>query len=187
MRSKALWVAAASCVIGILLVAAHVRPDYAIHAISGATCVRSVCTDDMALAPKADQLYEDGLLFVRTKIAPLRARPLTVFCSSPRCYQAFGFSNASAKSVGKSLIVLGPNAWKPFYVRHELIHQAQAQQLGIIRMMTEPIWFVEGMAFSMSEDPRRPLIDPFEDYRAKFDAWHGSIGTDDLWGAAKKL
>lgn len=186
MRSKAVWLTA-SCLMGAILVTGHVRPGYAIHAISGATCVGSVCTDDTSLVPKADQLYEDGLSFVRAKIAPLRTRPLTVFCSSPRCYQAFGFSNASAKSVGSSLIVLGPNAWKPFYVRHELIHQAQAQELGAIRMIMEPVWFVEGMAYSLSDDPRRPLIDPFEGYRAKFDAWHRSVGPADFWNEAKKL
>lgn len=173
--------------LAIALVAAHACPGYAIEAVSGASCEGSVCVDDASLAPDARQLYVEALTFVRTNVAPIKSEPFTVFCSSRRCFSAFGFSAGSAKSVGNAIIVLGPNAWKPFYVRHELIHQAQAHQLGSLKMMTQPVWFVEGMAYSLSGDPRRPLAEPFEGYRARFDAWHRSIGDADFWVEARKL
>jgi hypothetical protein len=69
--------------------------------------------------------------------------------------------------------VIGPRAWKPFYVRHELIHYSQAERLGTLSLLLKPQWFVEGMAYALSQDPRAPLAEPFESYRRSFLAWYG--------------
>jgi hypothetical protein len=54
-------------------------------------------------------------------------------------------------------------------------------------MFAEPTWFIEGMAYSLSGDPRHPLAQPNEGYRARFDAWRQSLGSADIWVEARKL
>jgi hypothetical protein len=78
--------------------------------------------------------------------------------------------------------------WAPYYVRHELIHHVQNERLGSLRTwLFKPAWFVEGMAYSISEDPRSPLPARFEVYRSQFDAWYRAVGTEGLWSAAEAL
>jgi hypothetical protein len=50
-----------------------------------------------------------------------------------------------------------------------------------------PEWFIEGMAYSLSEDPRTELAEPFEQYRSQFEAWFRSVGKEQLWEQARKL
>jgi hypothetical protein len=66
-------------------------------------------------------------------------------------------------------------------VRHELIHYLQARELGALQLLVKPSWFVEGMAYGLSEDPRTPLAQPFEGYRSEFLAWYRSVGKDKMW------
>ena len=48
-------------------------------------------------------------------------------------------------------------------------------------------WFIEGMAYSLSEDPRAKLPEPFERYRSQFEAWLRSVGREHLWEQARQL
>jgi hypothetical protein len=82
--------------------------------------------------------------------------------------------------------VIGPRAWKPYYVRHELIHQAQGQRIGVIALLFEPGWVVEGMAYGLSEDPRVPLAEPFESQRKEFLRWYGAIEPRAIWPALSR-
>jgi len=68
-----------------------------------------------------------------------------------------------------------------------MLHHRQVEELGIIPHMLLPRWFVEGMAYSFSEDPRRPLTEPWQHYRAEFEAWIRKVGKDKLWEEAEKL
>jgi hypothetical protein len=72
-------------------------------------------------------------------------------------------------------------------VRHELIHYAQAERLGTLRLLFKPQWFVEGMAYALSQDPREPLTEPFESQRKRFRAWYAGVGKQGLWQAARDL
>ncbi|NBW51763.1 MAG: hypothetical protein EBR49_17075, partial [Betaproteobacteria bacterium] len=76
---------------------------------------------------------------------------------------------------------------KPYYVRHELIHVLQSQQLGELPLQVKPQWFKEGMAYGLSEDPRHPLPEPFESDRAQFGAWARSVPADQFWARAAEL
>ena len=40
----------------------------------------------------------------------------------------------------------------------------------------KPVWFREGMAYSLSEDPRRPLTEPVQEYRSRFEDWFKQTG-----------
>ena len=110
-----------------------------------------------------------------------------VFCESEACAQSFGLGRSTAKTTGPFGTVYGPRAWTPYYVRHELIHHLQNERLGMYRFHRGPEWFIEGMAYSLSEDPRTKLAEPFEQYRSQFETWFRSVGKEQLWEQARKL
>lgn len=150
------------------------------------SCVDDViCSDDMARYKEASELYEGALRFLASTITPLEKRPLVVFCATESCFQSFGGSKSTARSIGRFCIVVSPHGWKPFVVRHEMIHRLQVQQMGIFRQGLEPTWFIEGMAYSLSDDPRSELAQPHQQYRSQFEAWYGEVGRDHLWDAAR--
>ena len=137
---------------------------------------------------EAVALYEDALQFVGDKIDPITNPPSLTFCSSAECSRSFGFTFQGAYTVGTVGIVIGPRGWKPYFVRHELIHHLQLERIGALRVwLFKPTWFVEGMAYSLSEDPRRPLPEPLEGYRAKFERWFVKVGKGQVWREAAKL
>ncbi len=167
---------------------AYAQPRLVIQAIAPVSCFRDVvCTDDAARSAEAAALYDEALLFLAQSIAPLDKKPLAVFCASDSCYEAFGRTGAAARSVGGFCIVVGPRGWKPYYVRHEMIHRLQWQHLGAYRMFREPEWFVEGMAYALSGDSRETLAPPFQEFRAKFLHWYDGVPKDELWDEARKL
>ena len=133
------------------------------------------------------QLYSDGVAFVSRAISPLEGAPRVVFCSTQTCADRFGLGARSAVTVGTVGTVIGPHAWKPYYVRHELIHHLQGQRLGVMKRLLMPFWWVEGMAYALSEDPRSPLSQPWEGHRQQFDAWYATTGKSRLWLAAGAL
>lgn len=120
-----------------------------------------------AQRPEAERLYAEATSFLAENVGPVADTPRFIFCSSEACAATFGLGKRSAVTTGTIGTVIGPRAWKPYYVRHELIHHLQAQQLGTLRLLLKPSWFSEGMAYSLSEDPRPELIQPFQGYRAQ--------------------
>lgn len=154
----------------------------------GISCpTASVCVDDLSNLTAAEHLYSASLNFVSYQVSPLVGKPKVIFCSSEACASSFGLGPRSAVTVGTVGTVIGPRAWKSHYVRHELIHQLQGQQLGVVSLLFKPSWFVEGMAYSLSQDPRQPLAEPFEGYRLRFLAWHHEVGRAKLWQEARAL
>ncbi|HEX5337026.1 MAG TPA: hypothetical protein VFW53_01170, partial [Gallionella sp.] len=55
------------------------------------------------------------------------------------------------------------------------------EKLGLIKAWREPQGLMEGMAYSLSEDPRQTLSEPFEQYRSQFNDWYRSVGKGRLW------
>jgi hypothetical protein len=154
----------------------------------GVTCLSaSVCVDDPSAFGTAEQLHSEARAFLAAEIAPLAGAPRVIFCASSACADAFGLGARSAVTIGTIGTVIGPKAWKPHYVRHELIHQLQGQRLGVIALLFKPSWFVEGMAYSLSQDPRQPLNEPWEDHRRRFASWFQVVGKGNFWREAGKL
>ncbi len=147
----------------------------------------TVCVEDPAREAQARQLLAEGMAFVASHIAPVEGSPRFVFCSTQACADTFGLGERSAVTTGTWGTVIGPRAWAPHYVRHELIHHLQGQRLGLLPRLLKPTWWVEGMAYSLSEDPRTPLAEPWEGHRREFDAWYGRVGADRLWAEAGRL
>jgi hypothetical protein len=146
-----------------------------------------VCLDTAPRSAEAQALYEEAITFVSTGIGTLQGSPKVVFCSTDACAENFGLGKRSAVTIGSWVTVIGPRAWKPYYVRHELIHVLQSQRLGELPLMRKPQWFKEGMAYSFSQDPRRPLAEPFESERAQFESWYHAAHADQLWTRAVDL
>jgi len=147
----------------------------------------AICIDDVARTQEASALYDNALRFVASTVGPFQDNPRVVFCSTEACFRSFGFEKASASTVGKSGIVISPRGWTPYYVRHEMIHHLQAEQLGVLTQLLRPEWFIEGMAYSLSEDPRQPLPDRWQQRRTEFEAWYQKVGKGNLWEAARAL
>ncbi len=156
--------------------------------VIGVTCLEDIiCTDDVSRVTEVENLYKDARSFVESSIAKFSVSPRVVFCTSMNCYNRFGFSRASAKSIGGLGIVVGPNGFRDYYIRHEMIHYLQVENLGLYRQWRSPEWFKEGMAYSLSKDPRVALSEPFQQYRDLFDNWYQSIEKSRLWENAKEL
>jgi len=155
---------------------------------TGITCVdATVCLDDPSKAESAKALYAEAVLFVSQHIGAIEGSPKVIFCSTQACADHFGLGARSAVTVGKFGSVIGPRAWKPYYVRHELIHYEQYRHLGVLRVLRSPKWFIEGMAYGLSEDPRPALSEPWESYRRKFFSWYGTVQPDQVWSRAVEL
>src|SRR4051812_25186720 len=156
--------------------------------LEGLTCELRICVDDEKRRAEAVALYLDAVRDVQKLLGPLETHPLTVFCSTRTCAQSFGFSGQNAYTFGSYAIVIGDRGWRPYFVRHELIHHLQNQRIGSLRMwLLKPMWFREGMAYSLSADPRRPLPEPLESYRFSFEAWYRQVGLHRLWKEAEEL
>jgi len=156
--------------------------------LEGVTCEGLVCIDDPARRAEATMLYRNAFRFVQTSVGAMQTEPRAIFCSTHACAEKFGLLRRNAYNVGTFAVVIGDRGWHPYYVRHELIHHLQNERLGSIRnSFLNPVWFREGMAYSLSEDPRRPLPEPLQEYRARFEDWYGQIGLARLWVEAEKL
>lgn len=147
-----------------------------------------VCIDDPARLDEARALRQQALAFVSQRVAPIGHAPRMLFCTTAACEKTFGFTSNGAYNVGTSGLVVSRRGWAPHFVRHELIHHVQAEHLGALKMwLSTPTWLIEGMAYSWSEDPRRPLPPGLEAYRQTFETWAGPRPRDQVWVAAGSL
>ena len=150
--------------------------------LNGVSCISErVCTDDPSRYGQAVKLYEEAYRFVDTSVGSMERKPRAVFCSSQKCFRSFGFDRTAANTVGNSGIVVGPNGWKDYYLRHEMIHHLQAERMGVLRQWLSPDWLTEGMAYILSEDPRPDLGEPLQEFRRRFRQWYRSVEPDRLW------
>ena len=189
LRARVLKVLVLGLALGLPLAAwALVKPVRVLAPeLVGLSCVDRVCVDDPARRAEAVALYEQAVRFVEGSAGALQAPPRAVFCATRACAATFGFGARRAYTVGTFGIALGERAWQPYFVRHELIHHLQNERLGAVRnSFFKPRWFREGMAYSLSGDPR-PLPEPLQGYRAQFDAWFRDVGPARLWVEAEEL
>lgn len=156
--------------------------------LAGISCINdTLCTDDVSRYQEAAKLYDEAWHFVDLSVGLIENKPRVIFCNSDACFQSFGLGKRSGATIGIFGIVISPRAWKPYYVRHEMIHHLQNEKLGMIKAWSAPKWFMEGMAYSLSEDPRPKLADPFEQYRSQFEDWYRLVGKEQLWIEAHDL
>lgn len=156
--------------------------------ISGITCKSTViCLDDTSRYSEAVKLYNEAIEFVTSSIGLIKQKPRMIFCSTESCFKSFGFNESSAITVGTSGIVISPRGWKYYYIRHEIIHHLQTEKMGVISQWRSPEWFKEGMAYSLSKDPRAKLSFKLEKYRTRFNAWYKNIDAENIWELSHNL
>lgn len=148
---------------------------------TGVVCVESwLCVDDTSREAEARSLYESAFHGVEAKLSKFMSRPKVVFCSKLECFSSFGFDKAAATSIGSFGIVVAPRGWTQYYVEHELIHQWQSENYGFFSMMLASEWLKEGMAYSVSDDPREVLNEPFQTFRSQYESKFGKQRGSEL-------
>lgn len=157
------------------------------HHLSLLHCEDHICVDDAKTEPLAKTLYNRSLQETQDKVGAFHQQPTMVFCSTLECANTFGMGKAAAKAVGNLGLLVAPRGWKDFYITHELIHHRQAEEWGNIAMLTKPKWLVEGMAYSLSDDPRPTLSKPFQQWRAQFKLWHQQNPNPNIWYTTGKV
>jgi hypothetical protein len=87
---------------------------------SGLDCVdATICVDDPGKVDAAKALYAEAITFVSGKVGRFNEEPRVVFCSTQACADHFGLGARSAVTLGTWGTVVGPRAWKAYYVRHD--------------------------------------------------------------------
>jgi hypothetical protein len=147
-----------------------------------------VCVDDTSRFAEAAQLKSEAVRSIEQRLGQFEHVPPILFCTTTSCEKWFGFKGNVAYNVGAIGLVVAARGWQPHFIRHELIHHVQVEKIGGFRMwLITPTWFIEGMAYSLSDDPRRPLQQPWEGYRTQYEEWVADIPMGDLWARAKAL
>lgn len=141
----------------------------------GVTCATdNICLDDIQKISAARLLAQDATADVEAMLGPIRNAPQMVFCSTTTCFQRFGNSEVAALYVwGTQTALFNDKGWQPHIVRHELIHHWQAENFGgLIGLSRLPGWYIEGMAYALSQDPRDEIPNATaQAQRETFEAW----------------
>lgn len=141
--------------------------------VFGVSCQEhNVCVEDPSQRDTAVGLLDNSKRYLETKWGLFVGEPKIVFCSTEKCQQTFGLSQRAGLTLGTFGILIAPRGWNSHYVSHELIHYWQAENFGVLAGLLGEPWLIEGMAYSLSDDPREKLREPFESYREKFNEWH---------------
>ena len=147
-----------------------------------------MCVDDQTRLTEATALRQQASEFVERAVGKVDRAPQVIFCTTSECERWFGFKGNAAYSLGNRAVVVASRGWKPYFVQHELIHCVQVERIGGIRMwLSTPTWLIEGMAYSLSGDPRRPLQAPWERYRSQYEEWATQGAGKELWSRARAL
>ena len=138
----------------------------------GVSCDQNVCVDDPSKREAAVELYNEARENLRTRQGLMISKPRMIFCSTEKCQKTFGLGKKAGFTLGTFGIVIAPRGWKKYYVAHELVHYWQAETFGSFVLLNGEPWVLEGMAYALSDDPRKELYEPFETYRRRFIEWH---------------
>ena len=157
--------------------------------LAGVKCyVGNVCLDDSTRVEEARALRLEAIAFVEENVGKLEHSPRVILCTTAVCDKNFGFTGNAAYNLGAAHLVVATRGWHSYFLRHELIHNVQVERIGGFRMwLATPTWLIEGMAYSLSKDPRHPLQDPWENYRTTYEKWAAGIPANELWSRAKAL
>lgn len=137
----------------------------------GVICDQNVCVDNSAQRETVIALFNAARETLRTRHGLIIGSPKIIFCSTEKCQSTFGLGKKAGFTFGAFGIVIAPRGWKEYYVAHELIHYWQAENFGSLVLLNGEPWLIEGMAYALSNDPRKKLHEPFDTYRHRFSEW----------------
>ncbi len=153
--------------------------------LNGVACSGAICVEVPAMSPIAANLQREALANIAAKLRPLASPPRMIFCSTQQCYRSFGGRGRGIAVFGLG-VVIAPESWQVYIVEHELLHMLQAQELGLFGRERSPIWFREGMAFSVSEPPDFDLPDYARPFVAQYDEWEHRVGRENVWDEIRR-
>ena len=138
-----------------------------------------ICTEGKTNHSMANDLYAQSIKSLALKLGEPDSQPKVIFCSTRLCDEYFGLGKRSAITFGTFGTVVSSRSWKQYYVEHELVHYLQYENLGYVKVLLMPSWLKEGMAYSISSDPRQKLKSPWQEYRIEFESIFGD--SEDIW------
>ncbi|TMP41991.1 hypothetical protein CWB96_08015 [Pseudoalteromonas citrea] len=156
--------------------------------LNGVDCVSAtICIEASSKLDTASELYASAHAFTEKQVTSFENNPRVIFCSTPSCFNSFGFNQMRAATLSTFGIIIGPSAWDSSFLSHEFIHHLQHEKLGNLEVWFDtPQWFMEGMAYSLS-DEREVLGEPWESYRDKFTHWSEGSNARNFWQSARSL
>lgn len=187
MNKKVLLISAILFVIIPISFAAYKPARVLYPKINQIDCINKLCIEREDKFMDAVNLISRANKILSSNSLNIPSQPKYIFCSTQQCFESFGFDESRAHNVGKYGIVIGPRGWSPHIVAHELVHYWQNQNLGSINILLADEWLVEGMAYALSNNPRRELSEPFQSYRDKYRQWQKTIEKTDLLKALKSV
>lgn len=140
----------------------------------GLECVsETLCIDDVGRRDEAMALTADAKSFVSEELGGIVTDPTVLFCSTDQCFDRLSDPIVSAQYFWGARTILIGGDWEPFILRHELIHHWQNDNFGGPREALHlPMWFLEGMAYKLSRDPRDVIPNPEANaQREQFARW----------------
>lgn len=181
-RGAFLWTFVAVPALALVIALATFRPARVlVPGAFGMTCTSTGdCIDDVERLKDAQRLRDDAVSYVGQSMGPLREVPQFLFCSTRDCFQRFSDPAVAALYFwGAGKILVNEHGWEPHIVRHEVIHHWQKENFGGARAALElPRWYIEGMAYTLSDDPRTVIPnEEAESHRQRFLEWQSS-GND---------
>jgi len=141
----------------------------------GLICPSSdICVEDLSTLAEARALRSDALAFVASELGPIADPPRLLFCSTQACFVQFGNPEVAAFYMwGLDTVLINGGHREGYILRHEVIHHWQVETFGLAYASSRKArWFIEGMAYSLSEDPRHTIPNvEAQGYRDRFEAW----------------
>ncbi len=141
----------------------------------GLTCPNAqLCIDDISRRAEAVGLAKDAMAFVEKELGPIETPIRILFCSTEDCFERFGNPAVAALYFwGAKIAVINAKGWEPHILRHEIIHHWQGEALGgASAALKLPRWYIEGMAYVLSQDPRAVIPNATaQAQRKRFQTW----------------
>jgi len=125
----------------------------------------------------------------------LKSNPRIVVCRSARCAAIFGSKGAKGVAYGWMGVLLRPSRLFATIATHELVHIELHWRMGLYGWVrgTVPVWFDEGLATVVSDDPRmrrdlsKQAVSEVMDVTSYLGEWHAHskrVGWRTAYGAA---
>lgn len=132
---------------------------------------------------------------VGTFYGGLRSTPTILVCATQECYRRVGGGGSRGMAVLDRALFLSPRGTDAVIAAHELAHIELHYRVGLVKAARRvvPQWFDEGLAVTVSDDPRylaattvddRCLVAPDGSLPAQRSAWIETAASHDLYAKA---
>jgi hypothetical protein len=146
-------------------------------------CVKAICMEDMSRYSEAENLIKKARVIVSETLGDSGYKDKIIFCSTEKCFNSFALRRSKGITVGSFGSVINAHGWREDIVAHEMIHQWQNNQFGLVSVYLAEPWLFEGMAWALCKDLHNLLPERWAGYKSKFNEWQSTIEPLDLVSA----